>query len=307
MRWSDPIAWLARAVGGLFGGGRKGKRSDKPTVAEVAPWPSYCEVPSGVRGVSFAYSWIHVADVEGRVRECVRRGINLIGIELTACAETPDALQVMDRWYWINRIGECLTRADVWLAACRKYRCWLKITWGNDCDFPSPSLEQTRQIAQWGVARGPDGLLLQPVVEAENRKKLDWSAHYNVVMASGFPSSHCVDNRCGGMPISVFSDWVSDFHPGNLDLRPVVVPSLVENDAPINDDLMLNGRVFYTPPNPAWGDGPIQDYYREARVNCDLLRRLFIDCIERGHGVIYWMPHFFDSPDWAGIETVGAL
>jgi len=281
---------------------RRDRRALPPS---VAPWPSYCELPGGVRGVSFAYSWIHVADVEARVRECVRRGINLIGVELTACAETAGSTQVIDRLYWIARLGWCLLRASVWLAVCRKYRVWLKVTWGNDCRFPSPSLAQTREICAWAVQEGPQGLLLQPVVEAENAKALPWQEHYAAVAASGFPNAHCVDNRGGGRPPSAWGEWLSDFHPADYADRPAVVPSLVENDSPVNDWLMISGQRDYAP--EGLGGLTVRDYYRVCRADVARLRELLGDCVQRGHGVIYWCPAFADDPDWAGIEAVGGL
>jgi hypothetical protein len=67
-------------------------------------------MPSGVRGVSFAYSWLRVPDPEARVRECVRRGIDAIGIELNRVRGVAPDAQVMNRLYWINRLRECLSR-----------------------------------------------------------------------------------------------------------------------------------------------------------------------------------------------------
>jgi hypothetical protein len=74
---------------------------------------------------------------------------------------------------------------------------------------PSPSLgPNAPRCCAWALRQGPEGLLLQPVVEADNAKLLPWQERYAAALRQGYANSQFVDDRGGGSTPDASGDWL---------------------------------------------------------------------------------------------------
>jgi hypothetical protein len=277
-----------------------------PAVVQVDPWPAYAAFPDW-RILGEEYCWLHETNRLAHAQALRAAGVNGTEIGLFSCAETPDSPQVQDRRYWPNRLPFVLAQATEVVQANRAMNMLTVIAVDNDCgpQFRSITPEVYRdQVLPWLRGLGPDGIVLYPVVEAENARAMPWII-YQQLSEEGW-SGLKIWNGEGGCPASAPAGWLNHAHPQSAAWRPSV-PSLLSNDSPINDLVMSTGSADS-------GVTGYREYYvkhvgtAKSIANTSALGDLLAGWYRDGHAVIYWQAHFKPGQtDWPAVRILGAL